>query len=163
MPSVNENDRIRNRESRIQDSRLQTRQKKLRRDRLKWEIEQKREELQRQEKEAHAVHEEINKRRQELEDEINEQLGLQKLLIKGYHPLPSQQNKPTESKQLQQENKTSQKSTLELRINTKGTALTILTACIQLKHRYRKLRNYTVLSIILTPITSPKTVKCMGN
>ena len=86
---------------------------RLRRDQLEWEIEQNREQIQREEKELHAVNQELNKRHQELEDEIDRELGLEKDLFKDYHPLPMQE-KLTESPQLQQEVKTSKKSTMEL-------------------------------------------------
>ena len=86
---------------------------RLRRDQLEWQIEQNREQIQRQEKELHAVNQELNKRRQELEDEIDGELGLEKDLFEDYHPLPMQQEKLTESEQLQQEVKTSKKSTME--------------------------------------------------
>ena len=57
------------------------------------EIEQNREQIQRQEKELHAVNQELNKRRQELEDKIDGELGLEKDLLEDYHPLPMQQEK----------------------------------------------------------------------
>ena len=85
---------------------------RLWRDHLEWEIEQNHEQIQRQEKELRAVNQELNKRRQELEDEIDGELGLEKDFFEDYHPLPMQQ-KLTESQQLQQEVKTSKKSTME--------------------------------------------------
>ena len=86
---------------------------RLRRDQLEWEIEQNREQIKRQEQELHAVNQELNKHRQELEDEIDEELGLENGFFEDYHPLPMQQEKLTESQQLHQEVKTSKKSTLE--------------------------------------------------
>ena len=86
---------------------------RLRRDQLEWQIEQNREQIQRQEKELHAVNQELNKQRQELEDEIDGELGLGKYLFEDYHPLPMQQEKLTQSRQLPQEVKTSKKSTME--------------------------------------------------
>ncbi|XP_068749438.1 myosin-J heavy chain-like [Montipora capricornis] len=86
---------------------------RLRRDQLEWEIEQNREQIKRQEQELHAVNQELNKRRQELEDEIDEEFGLEKGFFEDYHPLPMQQEKLTETQQLQQEVKTSKKSTME--------------------------------------------------
>ena len=51
---------------------------RLRRDRLELEIQQNREELECQDQELQAVSEEINKRRQELEDAIEKELGIEK-------------------------------------------------------------------------------------
>lgn len=86
---------------------------RLRRDQFEWEIEQNREQIQRQEKELHAVNEELNKRRQELEDEIDGESGLQKDFFEEYHPLPMQQETSAKSQQLEQEVKTSKKTTME--------------------------------------------------
>jgi len=55
------------------------------------------EQIQRQEKELHAGNQELNKCRQELEDEIARELGLEKDLFQDYHALPMQQEKLTES------------------------------------------------------------------
>ena len=86
---------------------------RLQRDQFEWEIEQNREQIQRQEKELHAVNEELNKRRQELEDESDGELGLQKDFFEEYHPLPMQQETSAKSQQLEQEVKTSKKTTME--------------------------------------------------
>lgn len=114
--------KVKSRPSSIADSEASQRRKekekaemeaRLRRDQLEWEIEQNREQIQRQEKELHAVNEELNKRRQELEDEIDGELGLQKDFFEEYHPLPTQQETSAKSQQLEQEVKTSKKTTME--------------------------------------------------
>ena len=89
--------KVKSRPSSVPDSEASQRRKekekaevevRLRRYQFEWEIEQNREQIQRQEKELHAVNEELNKRRQELEDEIDGELGLQKDFFEEYHPLP---------------------------------------------------------------------------
>ena len=85
---------------------------RLWRDQLELEIKQNREQIQCQEKEVHAMNQELNKHRQELEDEIDRELGLEKDLLEDYHLLPMQQEKLTESQQLQQEVNESKKSTM---------------------------------------------------
>ena len=55
----------------------------LRGDRLEWEIEHNREELERQEKELEVVQEEIIKRRKELEDEVDEHLFREQEFTEG--------------------------------------------------------------------------------
>ena len=106
--------KVKSRPSSVPDSEASQRRKekekaemevRLRRDQFEWEIEQNREQIQRQEKELHAVNEELNKRHQELEDEIDGELGLQKDFFEEYHLLPMQQ--------LEQEVKTSKKTTME--------------------------------------------------
>ena len=72
---------------------------RLRRDRLEWEIQQNREELERQDQELQAVNEEIIKRRQELEDAIEEELGIEKEVTEEFRKLPSQQKKSIEHNQ----------------------------------------------------------------
>ena len=79
-------------------------------DRLGWEIEQNRQELDRQEKELQVVHEEIIKRHQKLENEVDKHLFREQEFSEEYHPLPSQQNKLVENPQQQQENKAPLKS-----------------------------------------------------
>ena len=74
---------------------------RLRRDRLECEIGQNREELELKDKELQPVTEEINKRRQELKNEIDESLGLREEFTEEYHQLPLQQNKPIENKTAQ--------------------------------------------------------------
>ena len=59
------------------------------------------------------MNEELNKRRQELEDEIDGELGLQKDFFEEYHPLPMQLETSAKSQQLEQEVKTSKKTTME--------------------------------------------------
>ena len=86
---------------------------RLQRDQFEWEIEQNREQIQRQEKELHAVNEELNKHCQELEDEIDGELGLQKDFLEEYHPHPTQQETSAKSQQLEQEVKKSKKTTME--------------------------------------------------
>ena len=104
----------------------------------------------------------LNKRRQELEDEIDGELGLEKDLFEDYHPLLMQQEKLTESQQRQQEVKTSKKSTMESdkhethHSNNSGHVQSA-------KIKPPKRRNYTVLAILLIQISPPKTVKHMGN
>ena len=114
--------KVKSRPSSVADSEASQRRKekekaemeaRLWRDQLAWEIEQNREQIQRQEKELHAVNEELNKRRQELEDEIDGELGLQKDFFEEYHPLPTQQETSAKSQQLEQEVKTSKKTTME--------------------------------------------------
>ena len=46
------------------------------------------------------MNQELDKRRQELEDEIDGELGLEKDLFEDSHPLPMQQEKLTERQQL---------------------------------------------------------------
>ena len=114
--------KVKSRPSSVPDSEASQRRKekekaevevRLRRYQFEWEIEQNREQIQRQEKELHAVNEELNKRRQELEDEIDGELGLQKDFFEEYHPLPMQQETSAKNQQLEQEVKTSKKTTME--------------------------------------------------
>ena len=114
--------KVKSRPSSVPDSEASQRRKekekaevevRLRWDQFEWEIEQNREQIQRQEKELHAVNEELNKRRQELEDEIDGELGLQKDFFEEYHPLPMQQETSAKSQQLEQEVKTSKKTIME--------------------------------------------------
>lgn len=114
--------KVKSRPSSVPDSEASQRRKekekaemevRLRRDQFEWEIEQNREQIQRQEKELHAVNEELNKRLQELEDEIDGELGLQKDFFEEYHLLPMQQETSAKSQQLEQEVKTSKKTTME--------------------------------------------------
>ena len=77
--------KVKSRPSSVPDSEASQRRK----EKEKAEVEvQNREQIQRQEKELHAVNEELNKRRQELEEEIDGELGLQKDFFEEYHPLP---------------------------------------------------------------------------
>ena len=114
--------KVKSRPSSVPDSEASQRRKekekaevevRLRRDQFEWEIEQNREQIQRQEKELHAVNKELNKRCQELKDEIDGELGLQKDFFEEYHPLPTQQETSANSQQLEQEVKTSKKTTME--------------------------------------------------
>ena len=92
------------------------------------------------------MNQELNKRRQEVEDEIDGELGLEKDLFKDYHPLPMQQEKLKENLQLQQEVKTSKKSTMELD-----------------KHETHHSNNSShVQSAKITPPEMPK-LHCSGN
>ena len=114
--------KVKSRPSSVPDSEASQRRKekekaevevRLRRDQFEWEIEQNREQIQRQEKELHAVNKELNKRCQELKDEIDGELGLQKDFFEEYHPLPMQQETSAKSQQLEQEVKTSKKTIME--------------------------------------------------
>ena len=114
--------KVKSRASSIADSEASHRRKEkqraeveayLQRNRLEWEIETKREEIEEQEKELQAVNEQINKQRQELENEIDEELGLEEDFNEERLQLPSQQKKSVKNQQLPQENKMSQKSPKE--------------------------------------------------
>ena len=83
---------------------------RLRRDRLEWEIQQNREELEGQDQEPQAVNEEIIKRRQELEDAIEEELGIEKEVTEEFRKLPSQQKKSIEHNQEKSQEKSPKES-----------------------------------------------------
>jgi len=117
LASLTKSMKVKSRASSVADSEASQRRKEkekaemealLRKDQLEWEIERNRGELEHQEKELQAVNKEINKRRQELENRIDEELGLEEFNVE-YHQLPPQQHKSIENKQLQQETKASEK------------------------------------------------------
>ena len=130
---------------------------RLRRDRLEWEIQQNREELERQDQEPQAVNEEIIKRRQELEDAIEEELGIEKEVTEEFRKLPShRRNRSNTIKKNRRKNR--QRS----QIKAKNISL-ISTTCTPLKHHHRKCRNHRVLAEFLTLGPPLQIAKHMGN